>query len=109
MSRPRIDIDMRQVRALCEIQCTDEEVAAVLCISADTLIRRKREPAFLAEMEAGRATGRESLRRKQWSVAMLGNPTMLIWLGKQVLGQSDKLEQGIRELPPLIINGPSEI
>jgi hypothetical protein len=33
-----------------------------------------------------------SLKRKQFQVAMRGNPALLIWLGKQYLGQSDKLE-----------------
>ena len=30
-----------------------------------------------------------SLRRKQMEVAMAGTPSMLIWLGKQWLGQSE--------------------
>ncbi len=34
-----------------------------------------------------------SLKRKQWEMAMGGNITMLIWLGKQNLGQTDKVEQ----------------
>ena len=29
------------------------------------------------------------LRKKQWEVAMEGDVRMLIWLGKQVLGQKD--------------------
>ena len=33
---------------------------------------------------------RGSLRAKQFELAMLGNPTMLIWLGKQELGQTDR-------------------
>jgi hypothetical protein len=36
--------------------------------------------------------GRMSLRRLQWKKAQEGNTTMLIWLGKQYLGQSDKQE-----------------
>jgi hypothetical protein len=30
-----------------------------------------------------------SLKRKQFDMAMKGNVTMLIWLGKQTLGQRD--------------------
>ena len=30
------------------------------------------------------------LRQKQWEVAMEGNVQMLIWLGKQVLGQTEQ-------------------
>ena len=29
------------------------------------------------------------LRKKQWKVAMEGNVQMLIWLGKNILGQKD--------------------
>jgi hypothetical protein len=32
------------------------------------------------------------LRRAQWKAAVSdGNPTMLVWLGKQLLGQQDSL------------------
>ena len=34
------------------------------------------------------------LRRKQWEMAGK-NPTMAIWLGKQWLGQTDKVEQTV--------------
>ena len=40
--------------------------------------------------EDGAAQGRMSLRRAQLNIALKGNPTMLIWAGKQLLGQSDK-------------------
>lgn len=33
-----------------------------------------------------------SLRRQQIALAEKGNATMLIWLGKQLLGQSDKVD-----------------
>lgn len=33
-----------------------------------------------------------SLRRAQFELAMKGNPTMLIWLGKQYLGQNELTE-----------------
>ena len=33
-----------------------------------------------------------SLRRAQFELAMKGNPTMLIWLGKQYLGQKERTE-----------------
>ena len=38
------------------------------------------------------ANGRITLRKKQFEVAKAGNVTMLIWLGKQYLGQTDKQE-----------------
>ena len=36
------------------------------------------------------ANGKASLRRAQWKAALNGNTTMLVWLGKQELGQNDK-------------------
>ena len=63
------------------------EMAAVLDCSKDTLERRYKEV-----IENGRLRRNASLRRKQYEVATGGNPTMLIWLGKQFLGQKDQVE-----------------
>ena len=48
-----------------------------------------------------------SLRRKQYSTAMEGNATMLVWLGKNWLSQSDKLDTTSSDgsmSPPTTIN-----
>lgn len=45
----------------------------------------------MAAIERGRAKGRRSLQAKQFEVAMKGNVSMLIWLGKQLLGQKDSV------------------
>lgn len=81
------DIDAEQVKALAAINCTMDEIAAVLDTSTVTLRAR-----FLAQIEAGRAIGKQSLRRYQWEAAKRGNVTMLIWLGRQLLGQTDKID-----------------
>ena len=39
------------------------------------------------------------LRQKQFQMAMDGDVKMLIWLGKQMLGQADKQEVTTTELP----------
>ena len=41
------------------------------------------------------AKGKMSLRRKQFEVANAGSIPMLIWLGKQQLGQADKSETSL--------------
>ena len=90
--RPRFNFSdkLSLVRKLASIQCTDEEIAAGIGCSQDTLARgRKREPDLDAAILDGRANGRMSLRRAQYRKAMEGNPAMLIWLGKQVLGQRE--------------------
>lgn len=80
------------VEQLASIQCTDEEIAAVLGVSVDTLIRRKKEPAYQEALDGGKAKGRASLRRMQWQAAKNGSVPMMIFLGKNLLGQRDKVE-----------------
>ena len=84
--RPRIVIDGNQVEAMAQIGCTTDEIGSVVGCSRDTLERR-----FAAEIVKGRLGGKVRLRKIQMNVALSGNVTMLIWLGKQGLGQSDKL------------------
>lgn len=93
--RPKKEIDWPKVEAMCRIQCTGEEIASVLGFSYDTLERAcKREhninfADYIAQKKEG---GKASLRRNQWKLAESGNATMLIWLGKNILGQADKAE-----------------
>jgi len=83
------DIDLGQLEELAHIQCTQEEAAAVLGISQPTLNRRLKQKEYREAWEHGRARGRSSLRRRQWEK---NSDTMLIWLGKQILGQRDTPE-----------------
>ena len=87
--RPKIEINWEDVRKLSLLQCTQNEIASFLGVSVDTLLRRKE---FCVLHKKGMEEGRMSLRRLQWKKANEGNVTMLIWLGKQYLGQSDKQE-----------------
>ena len=91
--RPRKEIDQNTFEGLCEIQCTLEEIAGVLRVSEDTVERwcqRTYELRFTDTYKKFSAHGKTSLRRHQFEVAAKGNATMLIWLGKQYLGQSDR-------------------
>ncbi len=92
MPRAKIDIDPEQVESMAAIGCTIDEMATILGCSGRTLQRR-----FVTPIERGRSRLNRSLRRKQAELALNGNVTMLIWLGKQYLGQRDKAEQTIRE------------
>lgn len=85
MAKPPLDIDPEQVYKLAKLHCTIGEIADVLGCSRDTLERR-----FRKEIEKGKAEGRQKLRLMQWAAAAKGNVTMLIWLGKQILSQSDQ-------------------
>lgn len=64
--------------------CTDQEIANWFMIPVNTL-----KYNFAEYMEKGRTELKHKLRRAQTAVALGGNPTMLIWLGKNLLGQSD--------------------
>lgn len=88
MGRPKKEIDADQVFELASIMCTMIEMAAVLDCSVDTLENR-----FSDVIKRGREVGKQSLRRLQYKSAQTGNTTMLIWLGKQYLGQTDKLPE----------------
>ena len=89
MGRPRKNIDFELVKGLAAISCTQEEIAAVLDISVRTLLRSKQ---FCQTYKKHYEEGKASLRRMQWTAAQGGNVTMQIWLGKQLLSQSDKTE-----------------
>ena len=93
--RPKFKIDYQLVERLARLQCTQEEIASVLGCSVDTLARDGR---FCGIYKKGMAHGAICLRRHQWRAAEEGNVTMLIWLGKQYLGQTDR--QHIKLEPP---------
>lgn len=91
MARPRIEFDYNEVRKLGELQCTYMEVAAFFECSIETIKRRLAEDEeFCAAYKMGLENGKMSLRRYQWRAAQKGNTSMLIWLGKQYLGQRDQ-------------------
>jgi hypothetical protein len=85
---------IEEVEKLCRLNCTDSELAAYYNVCRKTIEREKNiNPAFKEAVQRGHDFGRLSLRRKQVELANDGNVTMLIWLGKQYLGQKDKSEQ----------------
>lgn len=86
-------IDLDQVEKLAGLYCTDEDMAAFFGITREAFVRRKsKEPAILEAIERGKGKGRVSLRRAQFSKALAGHPTMLVWMGKQILGQKDTVD-----------------
>ena len=90
-----LPIDYESLEKLCQIQCTGEECAHILGIDYETLntaLHREGHGGFVEFLKKHGAGGKASLRRMQWKGAEAGNATMLIWLGKQYLGQSDKAD-----------------
>jgi hypothetical protein len=107
MARPLLepDVPLEMIERLAAICCTMNEIASVTGLSVDTLERR-----FAEIIKNGRNIGKASLRREQFRMALSGNPTMLVWLGKQILGQKDKVEisDAIEELDFGGIPGPED-
>jgi len=89
----RSDIDLVELEKLCQLSCTDEEIAAWFSTSTRTIERRRKEPRFAEIMARGKAKGRISIRRMQMKLLEQGNATMGVWLGKQLLGQRDQIEE----------------
>jgi hypothetical protein len=87
-------VDLRQVEALASMGLTQDEIAAVVGCTSRTL--RARADTREA-MTIGGHKVRASIRRWQYEKAKEGNVAMLIWLGKQILGQRERIDQEIRE------------
>ncbi len=84
VGRDKKVIPPEEVFKLAGIGCKDIEIADWFGIDNNTLRYN-----FSAELTKGREYLKQSLRRAQLEVALKGNAVMLIWLGKQYLGQSD--------------------
>lgn len=103
--RPKIVWTEKQYKileGLCSIQATTEEIENILGLDHKTIYRLCREhytdedgnPMDFSQVYKKFSTaGTISLRRAQFRCAEGGNPTMLVWLGKQYLGQKD--HQGV--------------
>lgn len=85
VGRPKKVVSHTSIKRMAEVGCTDEEIAFALGVSSDTIVRN-----FAEHLKKGRANLDCSLRHHQVKLAKEGNATMLIWLGKNRLGQSDQ-------------------
>ena len=100
--RPRKNIDAEQFNKLYGLQCTEEEIAAFFDCSVDTIenfCKREFKMTFSEIYKRKRDYGKISLRRSQWKLAEK-YPSMAIFLGKQFLGQTDKIEATVAEIDP---------
>jgi len=95
MARPKkYHIDTKQLQKLAKLGCTNKEMADFFGCSADLL-----EKSYSEYITKGRAEQKMRLRQLQWKSAEKGNVSMLIFLGKNILGQQDRLEENQLEEP----------
>jgi hypothetical protein len=100
-------IDKDNFEKLCGIQCTLSEISSFFNCSEDTIeawVKKEYKQDFSDIFRQKRGKGKISLRRRQWQAAQEGNTALLIFLGKQYLGQADKMESEVNSA-----NGPMVI
>jgi hypothetical protein len=74
----------KDVERLAQMGCKDSEIAEWFGVDENTLRYN-----FSVELLKGKLQLNQSLRQAQIRLALSGNATMLIWLGKNILGQSE--------------------
>jgi hypothetical protein len=95
MGRPRKEIDWNEFEKLCKLQCTLDEICGWFGVCDETLNARCKEhygETFSVIFKQKRGSGKASLRRTLWKQAEK-SPAAAIWLSKQHLGMTDKIEQ----------------
>lgn len=93
MARPQREFDKDLFEKACEIQCTESDICHLFGTTDKTLsawCKRTYKKSFQEVFSDKRIPGLYALRRAQYDAALTGNATMLIWLGKQWLNQSEK-------------------
>lgn len=101
--RPPKEIDKKQFEKLCALQATLEEVAGFFDCDQDTVNKwctNVYGTTFSDVFKSKSATGKLSLRRTQFKLAEK-SAAMAIFLGKNMLGQTDKIEQTVMEVEDL--------
>ena len=108
--RPEKVIDKLQFEELCKIHCTKEEIANIFKMHHDTLnewTKKEYGLTFLAAYNVHAAGGKSNLRRRLMDIAMSdknkGSVTAAIWLSKNYLGMSEKLDISNNDVEPFII------
>jgi hypothetical protein len=94
--RPKTQIDWKEFDKLCALHCTQIEIAEWFGCTDETIQNIVKETwgeDFSAYFKRKASRGKMSLRRKQFEKAMEGSVPLLIWMGKQCLGQKDQPEE----------------
>jgi hypothetical protein len=93
VGRPKTEIDLEVLEELAHDGCVNAEIAAFFGITERALeIRFAKEKELRDAKLRGLLKGNVSLRRAQMAAALRFDKTMMVWLGKQRLGQTDKIE-----------------
>ena len=87
MAKREVQLDLDDIRELASEGNTVNDIATLLGVD-DSTIEENSEYKHAYEM--GLCDMRASLRHSQFQSAKAGNTTMLVWLGKVILGQREE-------------------
>jgi hypothetical protein len=96
VGRNKVPVPPDEVEHLASLGCSDAEIARYFGVTDHSLRRH-----FAVNLVKGRHNLKLSLRQAQLRVALEGNPTMLIWLGRNLLQQNEAgtTSEEVRPLP----------
>lgn len=103
VGRPKKEMDWKLFDSILQFGAKLIDCSEVCEMSEDTIQRKVKEEfdcTFSEYRDKKMSRMRMKLMQKQYDVAMSGNVQMLVHLGKQYLGQSDKqeIEQTVNEI-----------
>ena len=94
VGRPKLNIDGEKISKWISYGATVKEIADVENCSEDHI-----HTVFRDKITKGKGQRNIRLRKAQIELALSGNCSMLIWLGKQYLGQKDTPDPAKESLP----------
>ena len=98
MPPPKVEFDWSKLNAILEYGCSGADACEIMGVCYNTIadrIKLTHNATFQEYRIKKMAKKRYKLREKQYELAMAGNVAMLIWLGKNELGQKDRQEMDI--------------
>ena len=106
VGRPKKKLDRKKINEYIDQQLSIRAIADITGIPNQTIsdrfrakLRKRKTDAIKARVEK-----RIKLKTAQWNLAIKDkNPIMMIWLGKNELGQTDKIETTENKLSQLRI------
>ena len=90
--RPKKQIDLELAHKLAFSQCTHEEIATEMDCTARTL---QKDKDYMKIYRKATNAGKAWLRQQQMKMAQKDRQ-MLIWLGKQHLGQAERSDSNVK-------------
>lgn len=89
--RPRLEFNLKHVEYFGKLGLSFQDMAALLECDIHTVsdYMNDQDSKFSKSYKRGAARTSEKIRARQIQLALDGHPTMLIWVGKNWLGQVD--------------------